>query len=241
MDDVYELKLAGHPLHYAFRYPKTRLYFRSWLRPSGEEADILAPPEEIARAHALIPDKNPEDYAEFKALCGLTGQALLRWDCCIFHAVAFRFRGRAWLLTAPSGTGKTTQFMNWRRLLPAEITMISGDMPVLERKGDAITVHPSPWNGKESIGSFLSAPLGGVVLLEQGRENRMERIPTREAIIALMRQFVAAPSTEEDILSICAMLDAILHRPFRKLVNTGDLASTELLRETLKGDCNETV
>ncbi len=119
--------------------------------------------------------------------------------------------------------------------------MISGDMPALERKGDAITVHPSPWNGKENIGSFLSAPLGGVVLLEQGRENRMERISTRKAIVALMRQFVADPSTEEEILALCAILDALLHRPVWKLVNTGDLASTELLRKTLKGDCNETV
>lgn len=241
MDEVFELNLAGNPLRYAFRYPKTRLYFRSWLRPCGGAPDIMASSEEISRAHAVMPEKNAEDYAEFKALCGLTGQYLLRRDCCVFHAVAFLFRGQAWLLTAPSGTGKTTQFMNWRRLLPAEITMICGDMPVLERKDDVITVHPSPWNGKEDIGSFLSAPLGGVVLLEQGRENRVDPIPAREAIVALMRQFVADPSTEEEILTLCRILDSILHRPVWKLVNTGDLASTELLRETMKGGCNETV
>ena len=235
MNDVYEARLAGHPLRYAFRYPKTRLYFRSWLKPCGGEAEIFASAEDIARAHALIPQENAEDYAEFQALIGLTSRALLRRDCSLFHAAAFLWRGRAWLLTAPSGTGKTTQFMNWRRVLPAEITMISGDMPALSLSGDGVTVHPSPWNGKEDIGSFLSAPLGGTVLLEQGTENRMEPLPTREAIEALFRQFPFDPATEEEIRTMCRLLDAILRAPVWKLVNRGDAASTELLRSTLSG------
>lgn len=235
MNEVYEARLAGHPLRYAFRYPETRRYFRSWLKPCGGEAEILAAPEDIARAHALIPQENAEDYAEFKALIGLTGRALLRRGCSIFHAAAFLWRDRAWLLTAPSGTGKTTQFMNWRRVLPAEITMISGDMPVLALAEDGVTVHPSPWNGKEDIGSFLSAPLGGTVLLEQGAENRMEPLPTREAIEALFSQFPFDPETEEEIRTMCRLLDEVLRAPVWKLVNRGDAASTELLRSTLSG------
>ena len=242
MDDVFEARLAGHPVRYAFRYPKTRLYFRSQLKASDGAADILASPEDIARAKELIPEQNAEDYAEFKALCALTGRFLLRrYGCCIFHSVALLYRGKAWLLTAPSGTGKTTQFMNWRKLLPSEITMISGDMPVLEQLDGEITVHPSPWNGKESIGSFLSAPLGGIVLLEQGQENRIEPLPVREAIVSLIPQFVTTADTEAEILTLCGLLEGLLHKPVWKLVNKGDLASTELLRETLRGGCDETV
>lgn len=235
MTDVFEARLAGHPLRYAFRYPATRRYFRSWLKPCGGEAEILASAEDVARAHELIPQENAEDYAEFKALIGLTCRALLHRDCSLFHAAAFLWRGRAWLLTAPSGTGKTTQFMNWRRLLPAEITMISGDMPALALSEGGITVHPSPWNGKENIGSFLSAPLGGTVLLEQGAENRMEPLPTREAIEALFPQFPCNPETEEEIRAMCRLLGALLRAPVWKLVNLGDPASTELLRSTLSG------
>ena len=242
MENVFEASIAGHPVRYAFHYPKTRLFFRSWLKPCIDAADVIARPEEIARAHAMMPEENAEDYAEFKALIGCTARYLLRFDCTIFHAVAFLWQGRAWLLTAPSGTGKTTQFMNWRKLNPAEITMISGDMPVLELRDNEVWVHPSPWNGKEAVGSFLSAPLGGVVLLEQDKENCMERLAPRSAIEKFFGQFTFDPETEEEILGLCRILDGILaNTPTWKLSNKGDLASTKLLRETLSGGSYEEV
>ena len=174
--DVFQANMAGRVVRFTFRDAQTRQFFRSWLRPCGEAADLIASPEELAAARALMRETDPPAAVEFKALCGLTGRFLLRWDCCLFHAVAFLFQGRAWLLTAPSGTGKTTQFMNWRKLAASEILMISGDIPVLELREDGIWVHPSPWNGKEAIGSLHSAPLGGIVLLEQGKENRIGRL-----------------------------------------------------------------
>lgn len=238
---VFQANIAGHIIRYAFRYDRTRLYFRKWLQPCEGEAEVMATPEEIAFAHSLIPTENAEDYAEFKALIGATGRALLRRDCCIFHSVALRYRDQAWLLAAPSGTGKTTQFMNWRKICPSEITMISGDMPVLELRGGELFVNPSPWNGKEDIGSRVSAPLGGVVFLEQGKENRIERLKAREAIEAAFPQLAYVPETEEEIRMTCRMLDRLLRRPVWKLTNKGDLASTQLLRGALSGGSHDAI
>ena len=155
MEKVYEAEYAGHPVRFAFLEPQTRQHFKFWLKPvEGEYYDIKATPELVKHVLAHMPEENPEYYAEYKALIGPTSAFLLRFRCCIFHAVAFLWQGKAWLLTAPSGTGKSTQFMNWRRLHPAEITMICGDMPVLElREDDSVWVHSSNWNGKEGIGS----------------------------------------------------------------------------------------
>ena len=235
MQTVYQAIFAGHAVKYAFRYPATREHFLKWLETSEGEPDLIASPEEIARTHLVIPSANAEDVAEFKALCELTGRFLLRWDCCLFHAVSFLWRDRAWLLTAPSGTGKTTQFLNWRKLAPLEIMMISGDDPTLELRGEEIRVHASPWNGKESIGTRRSAPLGGVVVLEQGGENRITRLAPREALEALFKSLAFEPETEAEIRATCRILDGMLNRPVWKLVNRGDLASTELLRRTLAG------
>ena len=134
--------------------------------------------------------------------------------------------------------------------------MISGDMPVLELKGPikaedtrgtkvlaqaadaeeqaAIHVCPSPWNGKEGIRSLLSAPLGGVVYLEQGTENRMEVFEPEKAVIPLMSQFMVLPDTEEEIRALFRLLDTMLCAyPVWKLTNRGNPESTELLRKTL--------
>ena len=236
MATVYQAEYAGHPVRYAFRYPKTSEYFRSWLVPvPGEEYDVMVTPEQIQRAYELMQMGNAEDYAEYKALIGPASHYLLRFGCCIFHSVAFRWKGRAWLLAAPSGTGKSTQFFNWRRLFPGEIFMICGDMPVLEtREEDSVWVHPTHWNGKESIGSTSTAPLGGIIVLEQGRENRIERLTSHQALIPVLNQFCGIPETEEDILKMFGILDRMLRGyPVWKLTNLGDDASTKLLRETI--------
>lgn len=245
MEKVYQAEYAGHPVRFAFLRTETRQHFKFWLRPvEGEDYDIKATPELVARTLELMPEDVAEYYAEYKALIIPTSRFLLQYRCCLFHAVAFLRHGRAWLLTAPSGTGKTTQFMNWRKLYPTEITMICGDMPVLELKREGVWVHSSNWNGKEGVGSFCSAPLGGIVLLEQGKENRIARMSAREAIPPLLCQFAAAFDTEEHILAACELLDGMLSSvPAWKYVNLGDEASTELLRRTIaeEGGVHETV
>ncbi len=246
MEKVYQAEYAGHPVRFAFLHPETRQHFKFWVHPiEGEDYDIKATPELVARTLALMPEANPEYYAEYKALIALTSQFLLQYRCCIFHAVAFLWRGRAWVLTAPSGTGKTTQFMNWRRLHPGEITMICGDLQVLELRDDgSIWVHSSNWNGKEGVGNKTAAPLGGVILLEQGKENRIAPLPAREAIPPLLCQFAGGFETETQIRAVCELLDAVLSRyPVWKYVNLGNEASTELLRRTIaeEGGADETI
>lgn len=247
MEKVYQAVYAGHPVRYAFLNPWTRPYFKFWLKPvDGEDYDIKATPELLAWTKEQFPEETPEQYAEYKAMLGLTSAFLTQYRCCLFHAVAFLWRGRAWLLTAPSGTGKTTQFMNWRKLYPGEITMICGDMPVLELRADGgVWVHASNWNGKEGVGSFCAAPLGGTILLEQGKENRISPLSVSDAISALFGQFISRYETEEQIVTVCALMDGMLSRyPAWKYVNLGDDASTELLRRTIAertGGANETL
>lgn len=234
--EVYQMNIAGHLLRYSFLYPRTRFKLRPLpQRAEGEDYDIGVTPELIALGRNFLAPDSSNDYVEYRCLIELTARALLRYGCSVFHAVAFSWRDRAWLLTAPSGVGKTTQFLNWQRLFPGEITVISGDMPVLEGREDgSVWIHPSSWNGKEDLRSRLSAPLGGLVLLEQGNENRIEPLCRSEAVGPIFRQLMALPETEEEILRMTELEDRLLcAAPAWKYVNRGDDASTALLRETL--------
>ena len=242
MPQVYQNMVAGHPLRYAFLYPATRYYLRPLpRRVEGEDFDIEVTPEKIELGRNFLPSDSSEAYVEYRCLIELTARTLLRFGCCIFHAVAFFWRDRAWLLTAPPETGKTTQFLNWQRQHPGEITVISGDMPVLEAREDGtVWVHPSSWNGKENLSSGISAPLGGLVLLEQGKENRIAPLDLREGVGPLLQQFMALPETEGELLAMAELLDRMLRAaPSWKLINLGDEASTELLRGTLLAPLEE--
>lgn len=233
---VFQMNYAGHVVHYAFNYPETRFRFRPLPRPaSGADYDIRATAEQIEKTRSLLPPDARDGFVEFRALIGLTARELLKYDCCIFHCVSFVWQGRTFLLTAPTGTGKTTQYFNWERLFPGEITMISGDMPVLERREDgSVWAHPSPWNGKEHIGSAVCGPVAGIALLEQGNENRISPLFPRDAILPFFGQFIVRPDTEEQIRSLARLMDQMLSRiPCFRFVNRGDEASTRLLRSVL--------
>lgn len=234
---------AGHLLRYAFLYPATRYLMLPWPVPvEGQEYDVGVTPELHARGRAELPPDSTDPYVEYRCLIELTGRALLRYDCTVFHAASFVWRDRAWLLTAPSGTGKTTQVLNWQRLFPDELTVISGDMPVLEARSDGgVLVHPSAWNGKENLSSRLSAPLGGLVLLEQGPENRIALLEPETCLMTLFRQIMVQPETEVEIHRMARLLDQMLRTaPAWTFTNLGDDASTRLLRETLTGAAERT-
>lgn len=237
------MKYAGHNVRYSFTYPATRYQFFPLPRPVEEEKGIVcASHDQIELARTLLPEDSKDAYVEFRALIGLTAKALLQYDCCIFHSVAFICKGQAYLLTGPSGIGKTTQYLTWQKLFPGELTMINGDMPVLERKEDGVSIwaHPSPWSGKERMGSQASAAIAGIVLLEQDRMNSISILSPREAMIPLFQQFLVRPDTEEQITTLSRIMDQLLRNvPIWKFNNTGDHSSTIMLRDTLIGGRND--
>ena len=234
MADIYEVDYAGHMVRFSFRNKGTKRYFRSYIRRSNSESyDVMAEESEIEKFRIF--EDGRAAYAEYRCLIGLTAKEILKYECCIFHSVSFIFRGKAFLITGPSGVGKSTQYFNWQTFRPGEITMISGDMPVLEKKLDGtIWVHPTSWNGKENLGNKIVGQAAGIVLLEQGAENRIYRVSAVDAVLPILEQFLVRPETEGQIQNLAEIVDQILRVvPVWKMVNTGDLKSTVLLRETL--------
>lgn len=232
-DDIRAVEYAGHELKYAFLYEETRRFFGDYASPAEGECDIRLTREEFLRAKELIPEESTDGYVEFMALIALTARRLLRYNCCIFHATTFMLDGTAWLLTGPSGVGKTTQFANWQIAHPGEIRMLCGDKPVIELAPDGSAVaHSTPWNGKECVGRRgVSAPIGGIILLEQAGENRIERISPALCAVRLFRQFLMRPETEDEARTMARILDGMLkNAPVWLLRNRGDAGSTELMR-----------
>ena len=228
-------RYAGHPVRFSFRRLTTHYYFGDFLEEIPEAGyDVRVSPEFYAYAKEMLPPDSRPGYIEYRACIGLTAGHLLRWDCCIFHAVSFVWKGQAWLLTGPSGIGKTTQFKNWQRLYPDEIQIISGDMPVLEKRDGAVFVHPSSWNGKENYRGSLSAKLGGIVILEQGSENRIRKSDFTSDVTTIFDQMLVRPETEEEIKALSGLIEAMFSAPVLRFVNLGNDQSTVMLRRELE-------
>ena len=185
--------------------------------------------EELEAARRYYPPEFEDARLEFSELPARFSDVLLPHKRCVFHGTAFLFDGKAYIFTAPSGTGKTTQYVLWKLLLGKRIQMLNGDKPILEDREDGIWVRPSPWTGKEGMGTPQSAPLGGLILLEQGRENRVERLSVRQAAVPIFSQFLFTAETEDLVRQTAALAGRLLQQtPVWKLTNRGDEASARL-------------
>ncbi len=212
---------------------------------AGRDYDILASREHI-EAHRPCYTENTDDrYVEYKSLIWLTSLALLDRGCAIMHAVAVMLDGVCWLISAPSGTGKSTQYFNLKRLYGDDVEMICGDMPLLkENEEGKIMVHPSPWNGKERIKGRRPAPLGGILYLRQGSGNTIRRMEAAEAVLPILLQMAVLPDTEEQVKKLTTFTERILQdHPVWEMVNRGDPESSRLAADTfrdhIRNECHE--
>lgn len=239
-DQSYVMDCAGIRVRYAFLYRETPSYFGDYLeedKESEEAIEVRAWPEYLTKNRWLVGENRcPEAFLELQCLMVLTGNRLLPYGRALFHGAALLWKGRAWILTGPSGVGKTTQLRHWMRLQGKEAHVINGDKPLLQcREDGTIWIYSSPWKGKEGLGiQGLSAPLGGIVLLEQGMENRMCRLHPEDAVLPLFVEFISWPEDSGQIRAQAGVLERILKTvPVWELVNLGDRASTMLAQSTI--------
>lgn len=243
----YTLHLAGQMVNCAFQYPQNVKLCREFIlsRYNGSAAVGVT---EIERQ--IYREVYPEDEwgceAESKSLLCLVSDELLYYDCLLFHSVAILWHGKAWLITAPSGTGKTTQYRNLKELHGDEIQIICGDNPVLHFQSDGmIMVHPSPWKGKEGYGSMQTGPLGGIIWLQQEKYNKIALLPLNEAVYPIFHEINTYAKTPERVHMLFQLEQRMITSvPIWKFENTGTLASSEMLIQCLtdheeKEQCDE--
>lgn len=211
--------------------------FGTYAFPAGREGEdrpgrvpeLRVPAEKILK-HASETGCPPE-HSEFDYLARAAGIWLSEHGTVMFHGVAMIRGGGAYLLTAPSGTGKSTQYRNLRLLYGDRYRIINGDKPLLRlEEGGEIIVCPSPWNGKEGWGGRKEAPLKGVYLLKQGKENLIRRLSSEESLMFVLSQFLYADASEAGIHAMCRTADAMLTgMPVFSFENRGDRASSAML------------
>ena len=96
-------------------------------------------------------------------------QLLLPFHRIFLHASAVIHEGKAYVFSAPSGTGKSTQAEIWRREFGARI--INGDKVILAVENGTVTAWGSPAAGSSGIYRNIGAPVAAILLLEQGPDN----------------------------------------------------------------------
>ncbi|MBO4562906.1 MAG: hypothetical protein J5772_04760 [Clostridia bacterium] len=232
---VITIDLAGIPLRCHFSSEESIRFFSAYEAAKGAVpyADVTVPDEAFDYIRKL--GYGEDEYAEAGLFTAYASDALLDTGRCIIHAVAVRKGDRAWLISARSGVGKSTQVRVLNELFPGEFSIICGDRPILQLLDDGrVLVHPSPWNGKEAWMGADAAPLEGIICLARGEENRVDPLKPRDAVIPIFDSLIQSGSSEDHIRMAASFENELLSRvPVWKMVNRGVPDSTALLYSTL--------
>lgn len=226
---------GGVPVEISLEHADYLSSYEDFLTENPPLATAAVPAEKIAAARKFYDYGASDAYIEETEISAAAGTALLPFGRAVFHCAAFVWRQKAWLFAAPSGTGKTTQYRLWKMLFGNEVQMLNGDKAVLKIDECGVLVFPSPWRGKENMGNRITAPLGGIILLEQAAENSICRLSAKKAAGRVYLQFMFARETTEQLLAVCSLEHRLLSTaPVWLLKNRGDEESTLLCHETLE-------
>src|SRR5579859_3540148 len=101
----------------------------------------------------------------------------------LLHSASAICDGRAYLFSGVSGAGKTTM----TRLAPADITLLTDEVSYLRPCADGYAAFGTPFAGElERAGKNCNAPVSALFFLEKGSENRVDELPSAEAVRRLM-------------------------------------------------------
>ena len=103
----------------------------------------------------------------------------------LMHASVIRHQGKGYLMTAPSGTGKSTHTRLWYdNILGCDL--MNDDNPVVRIVDGEAIVYGSPWSGKTPCYRNIQAPVGGIVRIQQRPENTIRKFSSLEAFSNLL-------------------------------------------------------
>ena len=114
---------------------------------------------------------------------------LLHFDGLLLHASAVVVDGRAYLFSAPCGTGKSTHTALWRKTFGEDrVIMLNDDKPALRLEDGTWYAYGTPWSGKTDLNTNLRVPLAGICFLAQSPENRIQPFGGSKAVFAFLEQ-----------------------------------------------------
>ena len=171
--------------------------------------EVKASEDDIKYERSLASDVSVdmlENTALFRQICK---KVLESYDGIFLHCASIKYNGKAYLFTAPSGTGKTTHINLWLKYMGDRVEVINGDKPILRRKENEVIVYGTPWQGKENYGGNINAPLGGIFLLHRAEKNSVEKASAKQALSFLLAQTLRV-NQKEDMIKLFEMLEHII-------------------------------
>lgn len=203
----FKIRIASLVVRLVGSYEETLDFCREYFTDE-EKVDIFvsASPEDVDGEISRHAGGGPREYFEKIYLYRQIAEQLPKFDRFLFHGAAVKVNGRGFIFSAPPGTGKSTHVRLLKEYFGDKVTIINGDKPIIRVEGEAATICPCPWAGKEGWQTKEEAPLSGIVLLRRGEKSSIKRIDPAEYFKDLVLQ-AYLPEESEMLLKTLELMD----------------------------------
>ncbi len=227
---IADLTVELHPL-----LDTTAPFCRDYVIPTATPDIVAVATKEAVQYECGLAPDTPVGMAETVCLFRQIAEQLPAFDAFVFHGAAIEYNGKAYLFTAPSGTGKSTHIRLWKQHLGNDVRIVNGDKPVLRLTENGVNACSTPWAGKEGWHRNCMVPLGGICLLRRGEANRIRKAEPLTQFDALLRQ-VYRPKNAGAWDKTLQLLDTALTRvPFYVLDCTISTQAVEVAVRAMTG------
>lgn len=196
-----------------------------------EETDIRIY-HNAERLQATHPHLSLDDCEYISSATSFYNQ-LIRFQGIMLHSCCVVVDDRAYLFSAPSGTGKSTHVQLWLELLGDRAYVLNDDKPALRIIDGKVYAYGTPWSGKYDCSRNACVPVGGIAVLKRAEDNSIRSLSPTEALFPILNQ-TNRPKTGY-LMSLCLEnINAILPKvPVYELSCNMDISAARLSYETM--------
>ena len=216
--ESFTMEIAGLVVCVQPLFQSTREYCRPYLANKEAEFFVQATCEDLSVQQILLEQEAIEEgikirkftdpFLERATIQRRVADQLVERNTLMLHGSTVAVDGRAYLFTAPCGTGKSTHTRLWREVFGERAIMVNDDMPFLQITSDRVLVYGSPWSGKHGLSTNICVPLQGICFLHRGKENVIHHIEPVKCIDVLRRQ-VHTPADVSSVEKTFSLVDRL--------------------------------
>ena len=127
-----------------------------------------------------------------QALCYLSAakdfyRKLLNFNGTYIHASSVVVDDKAYLFSAPCGTGKSTHTSKWLELFGDKAYILNDDKPAIRILDDGIYAYGTPWSGKCDISVNKKVKLQSICFLQRDNYNWINVLDLQKTFFELYR------------------------------------------------------
>lgn len=203
-------KICGLYTECDFHYPVMTRRSEKYLCSEEHVPDISVPflKEDMKNVLAENPTLSQDD-CEIIATTRFFYMKLLNFDGFMLHSSAVVVDNKAYLFSAPSGTGKSTHTEQWLKLFGDRAYILNDDKPAILIKGNEVFAAGTPWSGKSDLNRNEILPLQGICVLSRSEDNWIKPLTGMQAIFGLLNQTLR-PTQSEGMDKLMSLIDACI-------------------------------